>query len=77
MIKSKSAGLYLHIPFCEHKCGYCDFYSSTNISTFGDQFVKCLIKEIEESNYTDYIYNTIFFLKAEIKSMSTLPVTYL
>ena len=21
------AGLYLHIPFCEHKCVYCDFYS--------------------------------------------------
>lgn len=20
-------GLYLHIPFCEHKCIYCDFYS--------------------------------------------------
>ncbi len=21
------SGLYLHIPFCEHKCLYCDFYS--------------------------------------------------
>lgn len=21
------AGLYIHIPFCEHKCLYCDFYS--------------------------------------------------
>lgn len=21
------AGLYLHIPFCSHKCGYCDFVS--------------------------------------------------
>ena len=21
------AGLYFHIPFCEHKCVYCDFYS--------------------------------------------------
>ena len=20
-------GLYLHIPFCFHKCHYCDFYS--------------------------------------------------
>ena len=22
-----SCGLYIHIPFCETKCGYCDFYS--------------------------------------------------
>ena len=22
-----SCGLYVHIPFCETKCGYCDFYS--------------------------------------------------
>ncbi len=21
------AGIYLHIPFCEHKCTYCDFFS--------------------------------------------------
>ena len=20
-------GLYIHIPFCAHKCDYCDFYS--------------------------------------------------
>src|SRR5258708_1893212 len=23
------AGLYVHIPFCFHKCHYCDFYSIT------------------------------------------------
>ena len=20
-------GIYIHIPFCASKCGYCDFYS--------------------------------------------------
>lgn len=24
---SEPAGLYVHIPFCETKCGYCDFFS--------------------------------------------------
>ena len=25
-------GLYIHIPFCQRKCSYCDFYSSTDTS---------------------------------------------
>ncbi len=38
-------GLYLHIPFCEHKCIYCDFYSIEQ--TDGIQsFVDNLRKEI-------------------------------
>ncbi|KAA0221143.1 MAG: radical SAM family heme chaperone HemW [Planctomycetota bacterium] len=26
-VRGASAGLYVHIPFCHTKCGYCDFYS--------------------------------------------------
>ncbi len=25
------AGIYIHIPFCASKCGYCDFYSCTRL----------------------------------------------
>ena len=25
---TNSLGLYIHIPFCERKCNYCDFYSA-------------------------------------------------
>lgn len=45
------AGIYLHIPFCERKCIYCDFYSETN-HTDHSVFVKFLLKEIEL--YSDY-----------------------
>jgi oxygen-independent coproporphyrinogen III oxidase len=38
--------LYLHIPFCHHKCNYCDFYSITNLD-FINRFTDCICKEIE------------------------------
>ncbi len=37
--------LYLHIPFCEKRCNYCDFFSSTD-STLIDPFVNRLIEDI-------------------------------
>lgn len=39
-------GLYLHIPFCEKKCIYCDFYSleTTNLI---EEFVETLLTEID------------------------------
>ena len=39
------AGIYLHIPFCEKKCAYCDFYSVANSKSKND-FVDALCKEI-------------------------------
>jgi oxygen-independent coproporphyrinogen III oxidase len=38
--------IYIHIPFCEHKCIYCDFYSVTPRSK-SEQYLKVLKKEIE------------------------------
>ncbi len=41
----KPIGLYVHIPFCASKCGYCDFYSET--SPMGrEQYLKILLEEI-------------------------------
>jgi len=40
------SGIYIHIPFCEKKCFYCDFYSVEKLSD-KDKFVDYLIKEID------------------------------
>lgn len=36
----------MHIPFCERKCIYCDFYSIENLSQ-RSQFVDLLVREID------------------------------
>ena len=55
------AGLYIHIPFCEKKCDYCDFYSITQLDQM-DKFVHALKKEIEirAEDFSDYVFQTIY-----------------
>ncbi len=40
-------GLYIHIPFCVRKCGYCDFYSMEQSSGKKDRYLKALNKYID------------------------------
>ena len=39
------AGLYIHIPFCESKCIYCDFYSMANNNHLIDKYIDALLIE--------------------------------
>lgn len=40
-------GLYLHVPFCEIKCAYCDFFSVTQTAEEAkEEYVRHLIAEI-------------------------------
>lgn len=45
-------GIYVHIPFCVKKCYYCDFISYTNSFEIQDEYVKKIIKEIEDNKET-------------------------
>jgi oxygen-independent coproporphyrinogen-3 oxidase len=45
-VVSERIGIYIHVPFCERKCSYCDFYSVENRSR-QTEYVRCLTKEIE------------------------------
>ncbi len=59
----KETALYIHIPFCDHKCIYCDFYSIITTDNI-QPFLNALKNEI---NYYKDIYNddrifkTIYF----------------
>ena len=38
--------LYIHIPFCESKCLYCDFVSYSNLAHMQQDYVKALLTEM-------------------------------
>ena len=59
------AGIYIHLPFCNVKCMYCDFYSVTDANNRIDQFIKSLLDEIRlfkaQMYRYDWNFDTIFF----------------
>ena len=56
------AGIYIHIPFCNVKCMYCDFYSISNQNSDIPDFIKALKYEIEHCSIdtSKWIFDTIF-----------------
>lgn len=45
-------GIYVHVPFCEAKCGYCDFASFEGMSDLAGPYVEKVCREIAESRIT-------------------------
>ena len=58
----KELGIYIHIPFCERKCLYCDFLSGCGSDLDKEQYVEALIKDIVNTSHIakDYIVKTIY-----------------
>src|SRR3954454_11012345 len=55
-------GLYVHIPFCFHKCHYCDFYSITRQTPERmTRFVDLILREAELWRDLPVRPETIFF----------------
>ena len=55
------AGIYIHIPFCQSRCIYCGFYSTTLLNLRG-QYIDAVCKEMAlRKNYIDNeAYSTIY-----------------
>ena len=59
----KELELYLHIPFCERKCDYCDFLSAPADLPVRISYIKKLQEEIAYygAQYGEYQVSSIFF----------------
>jgi oxygen-independent coproporphyrinogen III oxidase len=49
--------LYIHIPFCQSRCGYCDFYTTIYKRDIAVSFVSVLAEQIKR---LDYNFETIY-----------------
>lgn len=60
----KPLGLYIHFPYCAHKCGYCDFNSWKDLSMESQQlWLKGIYKQLEfwAPRTENYKVDTVFF----------------
>ena len=46
-VVTKTGGIYIHVPFCQSRCIYCDFYSTTYGAEWKRSYVDSLKREIQ------------------------------
>ncbi|MFO7659532.1 MAG: radical SAM family heme chaperone HemW [Candidatus Cloacimonadaceae bacterium] len=57
-----TTGVYIHVPFCLSKCGYCNFYSVPYSAAALNSYVSLLQQEIECFNQAyDFEADTVYF----------------
>ncbi len=66
--KNKLLSLYIHWPYCESKCPYCDFNSHVDEPSNSKQWIKCytnqlleMKKQLSEHNVNFKNLNAVFF----------------
>lgn len=59
-VRDRGCGLYIHVPFCEGKCPYCDFYSIRASEERMEEYTNCIIGLLnanpEKIGYADTLY---------------------
>ncbi|MCK5572369.1 MAG: radical SAM family heme chaperone HemW, partial [Bacteroidetes bacterium] len=67
------ASLYLHIPFCERKCNYCDFYS-VEAPSLMDRFLDALVSEMSlYSSHARGVSMETIYLGGGTPSLMSVP----
>jgi putative oxygen-independent coproporphyrinogen III oxidase len=60
---ARNLGLYLHVPFCRVRCGYCDFNTYTASEVRG----------VKQSDYADEAIDEVRFARRTLDAMGILP----
>ncbi|MCL2861880.1 MAG: radical SAM family heme chaperone HemW [Firmicutes bacterium] len=62
-MQTNKTGLYIHIPFCTSKCGYCSFFSIIGSDAEKENYINAMLKEIELEHgvFSGLEIDTIYF----------------
>jgi oxygen-independent coproporphyrinogen-3 oxidase len=52
--------LYVHLPFCAHRCGYCDFVTAVDRRDQHAEYVDALLRELDEERDVLADLDTVF-----------------
>ena len=63
-MENKELGIYIHIPFCQRKCDYCDFVSFSNKQDFIKRYMEAVKQEINH-----YFQNEKFLQKHNVTTI--------
>jgi oxygen-independent coproporphyrinogen-3 oxidase len=53
--------IYIHIPFCVKRCGYCDFNTYADSGALVEPYTECLAREISAAAERGQAAGTVFF----------------
>lgn len=58
----KKLSVYIHIPFCAQRCGYCNFVTFVDKENYMYDYAKCLIAEIkmQSKKFKDYVVQSVY-----------------
>ena len=53
-------GLYIHIPFCNNICPYCDFYKMVASKETKNKLLDALLQEMKNKKLNNYTFNSVY-----------------
>lgn len=60
--QGKAIGMYIHIPFCQRKCHYCDFPSYAGMENYWEAYTEAVVKELtlKAEDFSQATIKTLF-----------------